>query len=157
RGGLCRARRAQAHRLDSLRDRRAHHAPNRGDAHWSRTAAASRGLAPASARRLRVKRARVVRLRVAHPGRSGGSDISPPGQLNGRNYHMKLKQLVIAALAVSSAGAMAAANPSSSTATQPSDQSYTSPTSSQANVSSQTSASSQSNSQVSQAQQALND
>ena len=47
---------------------------------------------------------------------------------------MKLKQLVIAALAVSSAGAMAAANPSSSTSTQPSDQSYTSPAASQATI-----------------------
>ena len=71
---------------------------------------------------------------------------------------MKLRQLVIAALACTSVGAIAAANPTSANTTQSSDQSYSSPFASQANVSSQQSSSAQGDSsQVSQIQQALND
>ena len=70
---------------------------------------------------------------------------------------MKLRQLVIAALACTSVGAMAAANTTSATTTQSSDQSYNAQ-SSQSNVASQQSSSQQADSsQVSQLQQALND
>ena len=71
---------------------------------------------------------------------------------------MKLRKLVIAALACTSVGAMAAANETSATSTDSSNQGYSSTTESHAGKSLKASSSVQGdNSQISQLQQALND